>query len=85
MHYFEKRCEIFEKKQDLTEKFVFLKLFLPRNFNRVTPVAYVFLISLFALMIGLIFVKFLWFLIVLGGFMVFMLLLYACLWKWPII
>ena len=74
-----------QEKEDFTEKFVFLKLFLPRNFNRVTPIAYVFLIPFLALMIGIMFFDFLWFMIVLGGFMIFMFLLYAVFWKYPII
>lgn len=80
----DKREVVVEPKKSLTETIVFLKLFLPRNFNRVTPVAYVFLIPFLALIIGIMFFHFLWFLIVLGGFMIFMFMLYACFWKWPI-
>jgi hypothetical protein len=85
MHYLDKREGIVEPKKDLTERIVFLKLFLPRNFNRVTPVAYVFLIPFFALIIGLMFFKFLWFLIVLGGFMMFIFAIYAVFWKYSIL
>jgi hypothetical protein len=81
MHYFEKRDEEF----DIFEKFVFLKLFQPKNFGRISPLVYVFWISLFTLMIGIMFIKFLWFLIILGGFMLIMFLLYAVFWKWEII
>jgi hypothetical protein len=85
MHYLDKREVVVEPKKDLTERIVFLKLFLPRNFNRVTPIAYVFLIPFIALIIGVMFFKFMWFLTVLGGFMTFMLVLYAVFWKWPVI
>jgi len=70
---------------DITEKIVFLKLFLPRNFDRISPIAYVALISFLALIAGLMFVKFSWFLVVLGGFMLFMFGLYAVFWKYPLL
>ncbi len=80
-----KKCEIVEPKKSLTETVVFLQLFLPKNFSRVTPLAYIFLISLFALIIGLMFVHFFLVLVVLGGFMLFVFALYAVFWKWPLL
>lgn len=85
MNYFDKSCEEYEKNKTPTERFVFLKLFLPKNINRMSPLVYIFMFSLFAMFVGLLFLHFLWVLAVLGGFIVLIFGLFYYFFTWPLI
>ncbi len=72
--------DYFGEKEGIADKFVFLKLFLPKNFSRVSPLVYIFWLSLFSLIVGLMFWKFLWFVSVIGGFIFLVFALFIYIW-----
>ena len=74
-----------ERKEGITDKIVFLKLFLPKNFSRISPLVYIWMISVFMLFIGLMFYKFLLPFAAIGGFMIFVLGTFLYFFKNPLI
>ncbi len=77
-HFFSFGMDYIDKRGYRIENFAFLKLFLPKNFSRVSPLVYIFWFSLFALIIGLIFWHFLLFAAVVGGFIFLIFAMFIC-------
>ena len=74
-----------EPSNGITDKIVFLKIFLPKNFGRISPMVYIFWLSLFSLLIGLMFYRFLWFVSVVGGFIFLIFVLFFYFWRNPLL
>ena len=74
-----------EESNGITDKIVFLKLFLPKNFGRISPLVYIFWLSLFSLLLGVMFYRFLWFVSVVGGFIFVLFVLFFYFWRNPVL
>jgi hypothetical protein len=85
MRRFTKEEYLPEPEKTITERIVILKLFIPKNFGRITPLAYLFILSLFAVFIGLMFLHFFWIFAAFGGLMLLLFAGYAYFSEYPLI
>jgi hypothetical protein len=67
------------------ERMRFLHFFLPKNFSRVHPLAYVFVAALALFIFGIWIGGLISFFAPIGLFVLVLFGLYFCFWKWPLI